>query len=60
MGISERRKEIKRRRHRRKKCEHLKQRAEKASPAEKEVIASKLRGLTPGADVIIDKLGLRS
>lgn len=58
MPASERRRELKRRRQRKKKVRFLKMRAAKASKSEKEVIANKLRELTPGADVIIDKLGL--
>ena len=58
MGASERRKEIKRRRHRRKKIVHLKKRIQKATVSEKTVIATKLRGLTPGAAVIISEEGL--
>ncbi len=53
MGGSERGREIKRRRHRRKKLTQLKKRIEKASSSEKVVIAAKLRELTPGAETII-------
>lgn len=53
MGSNERQKEIKRRRHRRKKVELFKQRLDKASPAEKAAIATKLRSLTPGAEDLI-------
>lgn len=60
MGImgSEREREIRRRRHRKKKVAHLKKRSEKASASEKQVIAGKLRELTPGADSIITSLEL--
>ena len=58
MGCSERCKEIKRRRHRRKKLEHFKKRMAKATVSEKSAMASKIRALTPGADVIIDRLAL--
>ena len=58
MGASERQKEIKRRRHRRKKMTQLKRRAEKATVSEKAVIATKIRSLTPGAEGIIEKLSL--
>ncbi len=58
MGCSERRKEINRRRHRRKKLAKLAARAEKATVSEKQHIATKIRDLTPGAPVIIDRLGL--
>jgi hypothetical protein len=54
-GISERAKEIKRRRHRRKKLEHFGKRLKKATVSEKNMIAGKLRDLTPGAEVIIDR-----
>ena len=58
MGCSERQKEIKRRRHRRKKVRHLKGRVEKATVSEKAHIAGKIRDLTPGAEVVIEKLSL--
>lgn len=58
MGISERQKEIKRRRHRKEKLAQLKRRAEKASASEKAVIAAKIRRLTPGAEEIIARWGL--
>ena len=53
MGLSERQKEIKRRRHRREKLGKLKLRLAKATTSEKAVIADKIRKLTPGADVIL-------
>jgi hypothetical protein len=58
-GISERGKEIKRRRHRRKKLQQLGGRLKKATASEKAVIAAKIRNLTPGAEVIIDRWELR-
>jgi hypothetical protein len=58
-GISERAKEIKRRRHRRKKLGHLSKRLKKATVSEKAVIATKIRNLTAGAEVIIDAWQLR-
>lgn len=58
MGCSERRKEIKRRRHRRKKIDQLKDRVPKASVSEKAHIADILRKLTPGANQIISNLSL--
>ncbi|MBI82197.1 MAG: hypothetical protein CMJ81_03285 [Planctomycetaceae bacterium] len=58
MGCSERRKEIKRRRHRRKKVGHYKSRLDKATPSEKVHIASKLRSLTPGAEMLVAAWGL--
>ena len=58
-GISERGKEIKRRRHRRKKLKQLGGRLKKATTSEKGVIVGKVRNLTPGAEVIIESWGLR-
>ncbi len=58
-GISERGKEIKRRRHRRKKLTQLSKRLGKATVSEKSMIAAKLRRLTPGAEVLIDHYELR-
>jgi hypothetical protein len=54
-GISERGKEIKRRRHRRKKLTQLAKRLKKATVSEKTVIAAKVRKLTAGAEVIIER-----
>ncbi len=53
MAISERGKEIKRRRHRRKKLALLAKRLKKATVSEKAMIAEKIRSLTPGGDVIV-------
>lgn len=58
MAGTERQREIRRRRQRREKVRYLSKRAEKASGGEKAEIARKLRKLTPGADVIIARLGL--
>ncbi len=58
MGRTERKKELARRRHRRVKLAHLRRRSESASPSEKVVIAEKIRQLTPGGSLIIEKLGL--
>ena len=52
-GISERGKEVKRRRHRRKKLKLLAKRLKTAKVSERPVIADKVRKLTAGADVII-------
>lgn len=57
-GISERAKEIKRRRHRRQKLQKLAVKLKKATTSEKTVIAQKVRMLTPGADVILKSWGL--
>ena len=53
MSISERRKEIKRRRHRRKKMQLLHKKLEKATVSERGEITRKIRALTPGADQIV-------
>lgn len=53
MPISERGKEIKRRRHRRKKLALLAKRLENANVSEKAAIAEKIRALTPGGERII-------
>lgn len=53
-GISERAKEIKRRRHRRKKLVNISKKLKSAKPSERPLIAEKIRNLTPGADVIIE------
>ena len=58
MPGSERRRELRRRRHRKGKVTQLKKKAEKANGSEKPIIADKLRGLTPGANIIIKELGL--
>ena len=58
MSICERKKEIKRRRHRRKKMSQFVRKLKKATVSERAVIADKLRSLTPGADVIIASLEL--
>lgn len=58
-GISDRAQEIKRRRHRRKKLKKLAGRLKKATVSEKAMIASKLRRMTPGAEVIIESWGLK-
>jgi hypothetical protein len=58
-GISNRGKEIKRRRHRREKFKMLAARLKKATASEKLVIVSKLRNLTPGAEFVISNWGLQ-
>jgi hypothetical protein len=57
-GINERHKEIKRRRKRKVAVAKITRRATKATSSEKEVLVRKLRNLTPGASVIIDRLNL--
>jgi len=51
---SERRKEIKRRRHRRRKIAQFAHKLPKATVSERAAIAEKLRNMTPGGQVIID------
>ena len=58
MGSSERQKEIKRRRHRKKKMAEYRRKVEKASVSEKAHIAQKIRKLTPGADDLITRMAL--
>lgn len=60
MSISERKKEIKRRRKRREKLTHLKKRLPKATKSEQVEIARKVREMTPGAEVIIGNWGLEA
>jgi hypothetical protein len=57
---SERRREIKRRRHRRKKLGQLGKRLQKATVSEKASISEKIRLLTPGGDVIVENWGLKT
>lgn len=57
-GISERAKEIKRRRQRRKKLVVFNRKLQKATTSEKQVIAEKIRNMTPGAETIIKNLNL--
>lgn len=58
MGCSERRKELKRRRHRRKKLGLFKRKLESATMSEKQHLSDKLRSMTPGAETIIENLAL--
>lgn len=55
MPCSERRKEIKRRRHRRKRIAQFAEKLPKATVSERATMADKLRGMTPGSRVIIEK-----
>ncbi len=57
-GTIQRHRELKQRRHRKKKMAILKRRASKANVSEKVTIANKIRRLTPGAEQIIATLGL--
>ncbi|MBC8868538.1 MAG: hypothetical protein H8E44_03930 [Planctomycetes bacterium] len=58
VSCSERRKELKRRRQRKRKITHFKHRSENASVSEKAHLAAKIRNMTPGADAIIESLKL--
>jgi hypothetical protein len=58
VGSIERKKELKRRRHRRAKVTQLKRRVTTATASEKAVIAEKIRRLTPGGVAIVRQLGL--
>lgn len=53
VGCSERQKEIRRRRKRRKKLSHLQGRLAKATQSEKQEIIRKLREMTPGSETLI-------
>ena len=57
-GLSNRGKEIKRRRHRRKKLNVFARKLKKATISEKAIIADKLRKMTTGAELMISNLGL--
>jgi hypothetical protein len=55
---SERERELRRRRKRKHKMGLIKKRAAKATASEKEVLATKIRKLTPGAEELIQVLEL--
>ena len=55
MSCSERKRELRRRRHRTKKIAVWARKLKKATVSEKVLIAEKLRALTPGGEVIIDR-----
>jgi hypothetical protein len=55
---SQRRKELKRRRHRRKKLGQLGRRLKTATVSEKAAIAEKIRNLTPGGELVVESWGL--
>lgn len=57
---SERERELRRRRKRLKSVTAIKQKAKKASASDKEIMAAKLRRLTPGAESIIAALELEA
>ena len=56
-GLSERKKEIKRRRHRHKKLKQLRERLGKARPSMRGVVAEKVRRLTPGGQAVLKVWG---
>lgn len=58
VSISERKKELKRRRHRKSKLGQMAHRLKKATVSEKAVIAEKVRKLTPGCEEILKNWGL--
>ncbi len=60
MSISERKKELKRRRHRRQKLARLEKRLAKATVSEKSVIVEKVRNLTPGSEDVLNNWNLSS
>jgi hypothetical protein len=57
-GISDRKQEIQRRRHRKKKISVFERKLKTASASDKTAIADKIRKLTPGAELIIERLKL--
>ena len=59
MAGTERQRELRRRRTRAKKVKSLKARAVKATKSEKDVIAAKLRRMTPGAESLIRSMQLK-
>lgn len=60
MSLSERKKELRRRRKRRENYVHMKAKLAKADPAAKEKMAAKLRKMTIGAEEVIQAWGLES
>mgnify|MGYP006291534143 CR=1 FL=1 len=57
-GISNRMKEIKRRRHRKQKVAKFESKLKKATQSERLVMAEKLRKMTTGCEVLITRMGL--
>jgi hypothetical protein len=57
-GISNRMKEVKRRRHRRQKLAKYQAKLKKATTSEKLAMAEKLRRMTPGCETLISRMGL--
>ena len=58
MGISERQKEIKRRRHRKKKLLKLHGKVKTAKHSDVQLIKEKVRNLTPGSEKVFENWGL--
>jgi hypothetical protein len=58
VSICERKKELKRRRHRRKKLVHFAKKLKKATVSERSIVVDKIRNLTPGAEQIIEAWGI--
>lgn len=56
---SERERELRRRRKRKHKMNLIKKRLKKATASEKEVLAEKIRKMTPGSKQLIESLGLK-
>ena len=56
---TERVRELRRRRKRKKKMELIRKRSEKATASEKAVLANKVRKLSPGAEQLIEAMGLK-
>ncbi|MDR3109819.1 MAG: hypothetical protein LBU65_09055 [Planctomycetaceae bacterium] len=59
MSISERKKEIKRRRKRREQYAKMLAKIEKADTRTRNKFAEKLRGMTPAAETLIERWGLK-
>ena len=59
MAGTERQREIRRRRTRRAKLTLLAQKSKSADPTQKAEIARKLRRMTPGAEILIERWGLK-
>jgi hypothetical protein len=57
-GISNRMKEVKRRRHRRKKLAKFQTKLKKATTSEKLAMAAKIRRMTTGCEALISSMGL--
>jgi hypothetical protein len=57
-GISNRMKEIKRRRHRRQRVAKFESKLKKANQSERLIMADKLRKMTTGCEVLIARMGL--